>query len=208
MTNSSLQLDSQGNPHVAYGGDHLHYAWYDGIQWHYQIADQTTGIGSTSLALDAIGNPHISYASSRGTMYASWDGSRWRIEMVDTVYSWEERALVLDQVGNPHIGYYNSINRDVRYAFWAGGEWNLPDGGQRQGDFGYGLLSLALDAGGHPHFSYFDDTNEDLKYAFWNGVSWQIQTVDTGGSVGWQSSLNQIVQAIHILAITTPRTIA
>jgi hypothetical protein len=29
MTNQSLRLDSDGYPHLAYGGEHLYYAWHD-----------------------------------------------------------------------------------------------------------------------------------------------------------------------------------
>ena len=31
MTDHSLRLDAEGHPHVAYGGDHLYYAWSDGL---------------------------------------------------------------------------------------------------------------------------------------------------------------------------------
>ena len=41
MTDRSLRLDSDGNPHIAYGGDHLYYAWYDGAEWQYETADET-----------------------------------------------------------------------------------------------------------------------------------------------------------------------
>ncbi|MCL5877224.1 MAG: hypothetical protein M1540_05375 [Candidatus Bathyarchaeota archaeon] len=34
-----------------------------------------------------------------------------------------------------------------------------------------------------------DLTNVDLKLAEWTGTAWNIQTVDSEGSVGWDSSL-------------------
>ena len=30
MTGRSLVLDAHGRPHIAYGDDHLYYAWHDG----------------------------------------------------------------------------------------------------------------------------------------------------------------------------------
>src|SRR5688500_16075580 len=33
LTNRSLRLDSNNNPRIAYGGDHLYYARFDGTSW-------------------------------------------------------------------------------------------------------------------------------------------------------------------------------
>ena len=35
----SLRLDATGHPHIAYGGDHLYYASYDGAAWQVEVAD-------------------------------------------------------------------------------------------------------------------------------------------------------------------------
>ena len=62
MDSRSLRLDADGHPHIAYGGDHLYYAWYDGTSWHYETADESSGVGGdASLDLDGAGYPHISY---------------------------------------------------------------------------------------------------------------------------------------------------
>ena len=62
ITDRSLRLDADGNPRIAYGGDHLYYAWHDGANWHYEMADDSPGVGKhASLALDGNGYPHISY---------------------------------------------------------------------------------------------------------------------------------------------------
>ncbi|MBN1887778.1 MAG: hypothetical protein JW850_07295 [Thermoflexales bacterium] len=53
LEHRSLRLDSKGHPHIAYGGENLYYAWHDGVQWHYETADNAYGVGdSASLALD------------------------------------------------------------------------------------------------------------------------------------------------------------
>ena len=85
LTARSLQLDAAGRPHVAYGGDHLYYAWYDGTAWHSQVVDQgpQTG-GDPSLALDAAGRPRIAYldAASQALKYATHDGSGWQVSVL------------------------------------------------------------------------------------------------------------------------------
>ena len=40
-----------------------------------------------------------------------------------------------------------------------------------------------------PQFSYLDSSSQDLKFARFNGFSWEVTTIDTVGSVGWDSSL-------------------
>ena len=60
-----LRVDAAGNPHIAYGGSSLYYAWHDGVDWQYETADSAAMVGySASLSLDAAGNPHIAYGDS------------------------------------------------------------------------------------------------------------------------------------------------
>lgn len=62
MTDRSLRLDAAGHPHVAYGSDHLYYAWYDGAARQYETVDDAPGVGEhAALGLDGNGYPHISY---------------------------------------------------------------------------------------------------------------------------------------------------
>ncbi|MDH7486327.1 MAG: carboxypeptidase regulatory-like domain-containing protein, partial [Anaerolineae bacterium] len=80
MTNRSLRLDTSGHPHIAYGGDHLYYAWHDGAAWHLETVDPSPGVGRyASLGLDGAGFPHISYHDGvHGSLkYARWTGSTW-----------------------------------------------------------------------------------------------------------------------------------
>ena len=58
----TIAVDGNDYPHIAYGGDHLYYAYYDGNVWHYETVDTLPWVGYyVSLALDAEGNVHISY---------------------------------------------------------------------------------------------------------------------------------------------------
>ncbi len=56
------------------------------------------------------------------------------------------------------------------------------------------FTSLELDAAGKPVISYLDSTNQDLKVAYCDdancaGVGDNVVTVDSGGDVGWYTSL-------------------
>ena len=46
MTDRNLRLDAQGHPCIAYGGDHLYYAWHDEVERHIETVDRVR-LGST-----------------------------------------------------------------------------------------------------------------------------------------------------------------
>ncbi len=118
MGDRSLRVDAAGRPHIAYGGDHLYYAWHDGTAWHFETADAAPGVGQyASLALDGAGQPHIAYYDSvaRDLRYARRDASGWVVQVVaaegDVGF---HAALGLDAEGRPHIAYYDdTLTRSV-----------------------------------------------------------------------------------------------
>ena len=76
----ALRFDSQGNPHIVYGGDYLYYAHHDGADWIIQTVDETGGTGmAASLALDDADRPHIAYQDGSHfdavLKYARWINS-------------------------------------------------------------------------------------------------------------------------------------
>jgi hypothetical protein len=86
MRDNSLALDAAGNPHVAYGGDHLYYAHHDGTGWHIETVDAGLQVGAyASLQLDAAGRPHIAYydQANDDLEYAYYDGAAWQLQTVD-----------------------------------------------------------------------------------------------------------------------------
>lgn len=114
MTDRSLRLDAEGNPHIAYGEDHLYYAFHDGIAWHYEVADLSYGVGlHASLALDGSGYPHISYydATNGDLKYARASGQT----VIELTASLNEGQLVLSWT--PVVG---------AAAYWAYGTSNEP----------------------------------------------------------------------------------
>ena len=189
MTDRSLRLDAQGHPHIAYGKDHLYYAWHDGISWHYETVDQSGPVGMhASLALDGSGYPHISYCHSDSTYsyceslkYAYQNSSGWHIETVDSKAGvGEYSSLALDGDGYPRIAYHDLSNHDLKYAYRDATGWHietLDDGA------GY-YVSLALNASGYPHISYLSDI--DLRHAYRDVAGWHIESVDSAAR--WAST--------------------
>jgi hypothetical protein len=59
---STLILDSKGNPHIIYGGANLDYASWNGLGWDLQTIDQSNDIWGWAIALDSEGAPHICYS--------------------------------------------------------------------------------------------------------------------------------------------------
>jgi hypothetical protein len=118
MTDRSLRLDAQGDPHIAYGQDHLYYAVHDGVAWHYEVADPSNGVGAcASIALDGSGCPRISYSGSDDLKYAYRDALGWHLEAVDTTGTvGSYTSLTLDASGYPHISRRYHTNNDPKYA--------------------------------------------------------------------------------------------
>ena len=184
MTDRSLRLDAAGHPHIAYGEDHLYYAWHDGTSWQYETVDDSSGVGQhASLALDADGHPHISYCdeTNHGLKYARCSGSAWSIELVDS--DGGSGSLALDRHGHARIAY--GASGHLKYARWTGSGWSIEPVDTVPARW----TSLALDGDDYAHISYYDGSTRDLKYARWTGSAWGIQTVDSEGDVGQHTSL-------------------
>jgi hypothetical protein len=143
LTDRSLQFDSQGWLHIAYGGDHLYHAWHDGITWQIKTVDPASGVGGyASLVQDVAGRPHISYFDRTNATL----------------------KLALDQFDRPHIGFYDESVGDLWYAWYDGADWQVqtvPAGSE--GDVGR-YTALALDGGGQLHIGCYDASNRDLRY--------------------------------------------
>ncbi len=193
MGDRSLALDADGNPHIAYGGKHLYYAWYDGTAWRIDTVDDSWDVGyCTSLAFDSGGYPHISYydRDPYGNLkHAYKNETGWHIQTVDSsnnsvgVYT----SLAIDANDHVHISYCDITEGNLKFARWDGVQWHLEtiDSGGYVGEFN----SLALDAGGSPHISYFDYTNGHLKYARIQAGQWQMEIVDNDEFVGLYTSI-------------------
>jgi hypothetical protein len=59
----AIAINGANQPHIVYGGDHLYYAYFDGIEWQYEVIDDSPGVGRhASIAICPAGNVHISYS--------------------------------------------------------------------------------------------------------------------------------------------------
>ncbi len=190
MGDRSMQLDADGYPHIAYGEDHLYYAWQDWAGWHSVTADRTSNSGKfASLALDGEGDPHISYfdSANRDLRYAHYDGHCWRTETVDSsgevgMYT----SIDVDSAGHPHISYCSGYYAftwncsEVKYAWHDGIAWQVETVDTGLSSESGGHTSMALDAEGTPHISYFDHWNGTVKYASKDATGWRTEVLPTG----------------------------
>jgi hypothetical protein len=179
-----LRLDSDDNPHIAYGGDGLYYASYDGA-WHIEAVNQDQA-SSVSLALDSLGRPHIAYVVEWDLKYVWWTGATWQTQAIGraTASNSPYAFLALDAADRPHIAYTNS--GAVVYAHLSGGQWVTETVDTVEG----AGISLALDSGGQPHVTYVTwDWKYWVKYARRTSGGWQTEVVDDTTSVAPGTSL-------------------
>lgn len=186
----AIAVDSNNNPHIVYGGDHLYYAHYDGSIWNYETIDSSSEVGmDASIALDGAGNVHISYynMNDKYLKYVTNKGGIWKFETVDNDFlaGWFT-SIAADASGNAHISYFDDTNGDLKYATNATGSWvaTTVDSNMWVGEY----TSIAVDGAGKVHIRYFDDEKSNLKYASNATGSWVTTTVDNEGDVGeWTS---------------------
>ncbi len=195
-TQSSLALDSRGNPHISYTylnmtETNLMYASWTGSKFIFQTVD-TNGAANPSLALDSESNPHISYTCTNNTgtylMYAHWAGSEWIRNLIASAQNGSgisDPSLKLDNKDIPHVAYVDAAST-LEYAVWTGSAWNKEtiDPWTEQ----VANPSLALDPDGKPWISYYD-TIDGLKCVSWTGSGWNKMTIDSAKGVGRESSL-------------------
>ena len=169
---SSLDLDSQMRPHIAYRdfgvvNGQLKYASWNGVAWQIQVVDNQGDAGKDpSLVINSEDMPCISYAGGDYSLkYASHNGTSWQIHTVETSVAQYSlpNSLALSQNDLPHISYQNNGLSILKYAVWDGSEWQIEivDSSNKPGLYN----SLTLDNLNRPHISYYEIIEGDLKYA-------------------------------------------
>ncbi|MCP4228586.1 MAG: T9SS type A sorting domain-containing protein [bacterium] len=198
--NSSIAIDSKGNPHISYyeaSGSNLKYCYWNGSTWIISTVDSKGDCGFfSSLELSSNDRPHISYTDTTNEKlnYAFWDGSTWRIYVVDDIahsaLADGRNDIELDEYDRPHISYDGLNAPDtnaLKYAYWISRTWTI----ETISDIYTGMSahSLALDSNNDPHISYAIFSNNHLKYAYKSGSSWSISTVPDAEAIASLTSI-------------------
>ncbi len=167
MSQHSLRLSpiSPYYPQIAYGGDHLYYAYEDAGGWHTQTVDNAWSVGSgAALALDASGKAHISYydAANRDLKYATNKSGVWVSQtVVSAGYVGAYSDIAIDSGGDPAIVYFNATTSELHYIYYDSGygDWGNDEVVAPASDVGHpGWFSFVLDTSvtpNRPHVSYY-----------------------------------------------------
>jgi hypothetical protein len=116
---SSLKLDSSGNPHIAYNCEAqgiIKYAYYTGSNWAIQPILFSSQGDYPDIALDSKSSPHIAFSHGSTIEYDHLNGENWIYEAID---DGGDPSIVLDSSGNPHFSYIHYVNDyqyEIRYA--------------------------------------------------------------------------------------------
>jgi hypothetical protein len=181
---SSLDLDSDGYPHISYynsSSQDLKYAWKDAGGWHTTTVDSTGSVGyQTSLVVDSSDHPHISYYDTTNTAlkYAWEDAGGWHVSTVISTGDsglWSSVALYSDY---PRISYsYNDgWNDHLRYAWKDDDGWHTQTADSSNGVGMYNSLAVN-ESDNTKGISYYDAINGVLKYAYKDAGGWHTETV-------------------------------
>lgn len=188
----SIAVDALGHPHFAYNSPFetgLHYATWDGKDWHRFLIDGDATDHFISMQLDSKGNPYISYyrevypdgSYALYLKYAHFDGKTWYVETVDhRMHTGKFNSLALDANGYPHIAYWEQEAGDLRTVRWDGSHWQFGTADTRRATNDYVGLgnSIALDSDGNPGIAYFDTSAKTMKYAWQKDGTWHNEVVD------------------------------
>ena len=200
----AFALDSQGHPHIVYGGDHLYHAWHDSSAWQEEIIDNAPGRGENAqICIDATDHIHIVYsdcvAEIRGEIplywYATNRSGSWEYQGLSFVGGgltfWIDLKMAVEPSGVAHIAFMSEY--DLLHASNASGTWTVIDFIDHDTDLCY---DMTVDSAGHIHVLYFMWPN--IRYATNASGTWQNEV-----AVGvWNGGLGA---AICVDAAGNPR---
>lgn len=189
-----LAMDSMGYPHLAYGGNALYYAWFDGKAWHYDTASSENGSGKyPDLILDSNNSPHIIHAKGlvgKMTLVHTFrDQTGWRSENIDANFCGGRdlnaqldprgKLTLVYSDGGPDCNDQSVASSRIQFIQQAAGGWETQTVAQP------GLSpSLAFDGLGRTLISYVDAVLGNLNLAVRENGIWTIHQVDKGIGIG------------------------
>ena len=192
LSQRSMALDSDGDVHFVYGGNHLYYAHGQSpAAATFEVVDYADKVGSgASIAIDTDDHIHISYydENNQDLKYATNASGQWVSKTVDaTGKVGEDSSIGVDADNNVYIAYYDASNWNLKLATCKNGQWELTVV-DSSGDTGQ-YPCLAVDSSDVLHIGYYDTTNDDLRYATNGSGNWVMQTIDSPNDVGAYPSL-------------------
>ncbi len=195
---SSLDLDKNSWPHIAYFSDTLDNLKYAGFfkpylaypvySWYYnKITDPFAGGFWPSLRLDKYGRERVAYYDSKlgglRMAYRDYNVPFWwnTWKLLDIDYDYDVGyypSLAIDNNDWMHFAYYDATWGDLKYAVynWYGSiQVTRLD---ETGDVGK-FTSMVLDINNNPYISYYDVDNHQLKLAYITQIgAWTTEVVD------------------------------
>lgn len=201
-TSLAFSFNKVGSPFMASGGTGTDSARVDYVRiaggvFYRETVDDGGSFGQYGIGL------------TRNGQWAAYGASGYQIRARDisdspgagygvadtgpNSYRYPDAALA----GNDtlYIAYYNTQDTSLRVAekpnASSGGSfyWNSWTTVDNTASVGLYPSIAAAPTTNYPHVSYFDTTNGDLRYAWKDGSGWHHQAVDTGGTVGLESSI-------------------
>lgn len=193
-TITSIALDSNGNPCVAYWDKDLQQLKYarkiNGIWNRETVWSPGVVISGISLILDEDDNPYISCTddSHSHPYYHYKTETGWVNILLDPGRTvGDETSIGLDSNNNPHISYSDQNNVKLVYANYSNDQWTI----QEIDSNGGGGSSLKMDDNDFPYISYGSYPSGDLRYIYKNDNGWISPiSVDTEGYTGLATSLD------------------
>ena len=176
---SSIKIDAQGSPHIAYTlgtTGELRYASKNGSDWVWETVSTEVVVGA-DLALDPSGEPWIAFHTSVEGIFqdqmkvAHRSAGAWTIDTIgNTDHHLGTPAIAFDPAGVAHVAWGNlSRGFRVMYASWDGSGWasELVHQATAEGDGNFGL---AFDPEGAPHVVV--STYDGVLHAVFVSPSW------------------------------------
>jgi len=185
---SSLAIDNQGSPHIAYYDDNkdkLRYAEYVDNSWkpHVLGYDEKEKDGFyPSLALDSSGTPHIAFYvfNQNKIRFVKFIDNKWSeltpltnlAPISNKKFDVSDLSLTLDRNNTPHLIFSDKRYGNIIYASLINNQW-IPKfvDELKSEDFEVDRFPLVLDKSDQPLTCFFNKIT-GLNYAYLSDKGW------------------------------------
>lgn len=198
---SVLQVDAEGNFHVAYVVDDgnrypLKYAFWDRTHKKWFAMQIAESAATVSMVLDSQQRPHISavdYGTASGSKlrYLYWDGKAWvkeAIPLTSDVIAYFS-SIALDSQDRPSISFYeyrgprdSEIRIRLRNVSKSAGYWQVRTVDPQEGSGKFNCM--VADAKNRMFIAYANVATgtTGLRVASWQDGVWRSEIVESGES--------------------------